>query len=110
MSSKQSNAYADSEYLRAAIIQKEQTEHEWNVVVRTTISMRRHPSVLVIRIEAFEKDTGPAEKPLAAYEVLWPNSYTMGLTATLLQAHGKLDCLVQETRTLDEWFKAQGGR
>lgn len=98
MSSKPGGAYADSEFLRAAITQKEHTENEHSVVVRTTISLRRSPCVLLVRVEAWEARKSYSETALAAYTVEWPNAGTVGWTATLFQAYVKLDRLVEDSR------------
>jgi len=98
MSSKGANPYADSEFLRSAITQKEYTENEYDVVVRTTISLRRSPCVLLVRVEAWEARKSYAENALAAYQAEWPNAGTVGWTATLFQAYVKLDRLVEESR------------
>jgi len=101
MSSKGGSPYADSEFLRAAVTQKEHTENEHEVVVRTTISLRRSPCVLLVRVEAWEARKSLAEKALAAYTVEWPNAGTVGWAATLFQAYVKLDRLVEDSR-MDE--------
>jgi len=101
MSSKRANPYADYEFLRSATAQKEYTENEYDVVVRTTITLRRSPCVLVVRVEAWEARKSYAEKALAAYTVEWPNAGTVGWTATLFQAYTKLDRLVEDSR-MDE--------
>lgn len=98
MSSKPGGAYADSEFLRAAITQKEHTEHEHEVVVRTTISLRRSPCVLLVRVEAWEARKSYTEIALCSYTVEWPNAGTVGWTATLFQAYVKLDRLVEDSR------------
>lgn len=98
MSSKPGGAYADSEFLRAAITQKEHTESEHAVLVVTTITLRRSPCVLVVSVEAFEARKGEREDHIALYQVEWPNAGTVGWTATLFQAYVKLDRLVEDSR------------
>lgn len=98
MSRKDSNPYADYEFLRSATTQKEYTEHEHDVVVRTAIALCRSPCVVVVRVEAYEARKGEAERLLAGYTCEWPNATTTGWTATLFQAYVKLDRLVEESR------------
>lgn len=98
MSRQTSGPYADSEFLRAAVAQKEHTENEHECVVRTTISLRRSPCVLLVRVEAWETRKSYSEKALASYVVEWPNAGTVGWTATLFQAYVKLDRLVEDGR------------
>jgi hypothetical protein len=99
MSSKGGNPYGDYEFLRAAMVQKEETERGHDVVVTTTISLRRSPCVLLVRVEAKEARAKDADRPLCSYEVEWPNAGTVGWCATLFQAYVKLDRLVEDSRT-----------
>lgn len=98
MSSKNGSAYADYEYLRAAVTQKEHTEHEYDVVVVTTITLRSSPFVLVVSIEARTAREGERDDHLALYQTEWPNASTTGWAATLFQAYVKLDRLVEDSR------------
>lgn len=98
MSSKGNNPYADSEFLRAAVTQKEHTESEHSVVVDTVISLRRSPCVLVVRVSARSKLAQEADRELCSYTVEWPNAGTVSWTATLFQAYVKLDRLVEDSR------------
>ena len=98
MSSKPKAAHGDYEYLRAAIEQKEYTEREHDVVVTTTISLRRSPCVLLVRLEAQEGRAKAADAKLCSYEVEWPNAGTYTWAATLFQAYVRLDRLVEDSR------------
>ena len=109
MSSKKANPYADYEFLRSATAQKEYTENEHDVVVRTAIALCRSPCVVVVRVEAWEACAEKAERMVAGYTCEWPNATTTGWTATLFQAYVKLDGLVEESRLSAE-IALGGGR
>jgi hypothetical protein len=97
MSSKNGSGYGDYEYLRAAVTQKEHTEHEFNVVVTAAISLCRSPYVLRVHLEAWAAGQEGAQAPLCSYTVTWPNATTAGWCATLFQAYVKLDRLVEDS-------------
>lgn len=111
MSSKAANPYADSEYLRAAFIEREVLERDFDVVVTTAISLCCSPFCLRIRLEAIDCRSEEEGPPLAAYEATWPSASTMGFTPTLYQALVKLARLVSDSRQ-DAWnatLRAQKG-
>ena len=104
MSSKPKNGMGDYEMLRAAIEQKEWCEREYNVVVRTTISLRSRPCVLVVSVEAQEGRPALAQSHICSYEVEWPNAGTSSWPATLFQAYVKLDRMVEEFRNSEDFM------
>lgn len=56
-------------------------------------------SVLVVRLEAVLAHAGWESKPVCAYEVQWPNAYTVGWAPTLFNAYVRLDMLLEESLT-----------
>jgi hypothetical protein len=98
MSSKRGGPNSDYEYLRAAIVQEEHTSLEYDVVVASTISMRRSPYCLVYRIEGYAKEYPETAAPICAYEATWPNVQVIGWCAFLFQCAVKFDQLVEDSR------------
>ena len=98
MSNGKGKGNGDYEYLRAAVQQKEHTEREHNVVVRTTIRLRSSPCVLELRSEAFAKEYPETQAPICCYEASWPNVQVVSWPAFLYQSAVKLDRLVEESR------------
>jgi hypothetical protein len=89
--------HSDHEMIAAACVEAKEIERVYDVVVTSTVSMSRRLGVLCIRCEAREKSEEGQGPRLAAYEVEWPNAYTMGFTQTLFQAHVKLHQTISDT-------------
>ena len=103
---------ADHEFIVSAMREREAMCDGYDVLATTTIGLCKRPGVLRIRCEAWDKNEEEAEFPLAAYEVEWPNAYTLGFTATLFNAQVRLTRLVADSRAGEVWAnerQARGG-
>jgi|SRR5689334_2021882 hypothetical protein len=112
MSTKNGSAHSDYEYLRSAMLEKENTEYEHDVLVTTTITLCGSPYSLRVRSEAWDSRAGEsAQAPLCSEEGRWPNAQSISWPAYIFRHYVSLGRLVADSRR-DLWadtLRAQKG-
>lgn len=112
MSSKPNNAHGDYEYLRSAMLEKENTERELDVLVTTAITLCGSPYGLRVRSEAWDSREGSSpQTPLCSVEGRWPNANAISWPSFLFRHQVELGRLVADSRR-DLWadtLRAQKG-
>jgi hypothetical protein len=98
---------SDYEFIRAAQIEKRETETSHDVHVRLDIGLDARRSVVVLRAVAYEVDIPPGEKQLAAYQHEWPSAKAETFGAALFQTLVRLTRLVEDSRRDEETRRAQ---
>jgi len=98
MSTKSKNPFADTEYVRAARIEREECCKTFSVAVFQHICTSTRPDRIIIRLEAFRlTECYTNERAFAAYETEWPNVQGTAFSATLFNASVKLTRLVEDS-------------
>jgi hypothetical protein len=112
MSSKPGAAHSDYEYLRSAMLEKENTESEHDVLVTTAITLCGSPYGLRVRSEAWDsRARESAQAPLCSIEGRWPNAQAISWPAFLFRHQVDMGRLVADSRR-DLWadtLRAQKG-
>lgn len=98
MALRMGGAQSDWEFIRAAQVEKRETEACYDVSVRLDIGLDARRSVVVLRAVAYEVDIPPGERQLAAYTHEWPSAKVETFGAALFQTLVRLTRLVQDSR------------
>lgn len=98
MTNRSKGAHSDWEFIRAAQIEKRETEAGHDVCIRLDIGLDARRSVVVLRATAYEVDIPPGEKALAAYQHEWPSAKVETFGAAVFQTLVRLTRLVEDSR------------
>jgi hypothetical protein len=102
MSSKAKNPYADSEFLRASLVETKELMAAHNVLVSRSLTLAEKPYSIVLRLEAYDEMSSVLDKPLCSFQAHWPNAREQTFTAFLFTSHVMLARLVEDSRR-DAW-------
>lgn len=89
---------SDWEFIRAAQIEKRETEASHDVSIKLEMGLDSRRSVVVLRAVAFEVDIPGADRQLAAYQHEWPSAKVETFGAALFQTLVRLTRLVEDSR------------
>lgn len=98
MALKRSNSNSDWEFIRAAQVEKRETEASHDVSIRLDIGLDSRRSVVVLHAAAYEVDIPGADKQLAAYTREWPSAQAETFGASVFQTLVRLTRLVEDSR------------